>query len=78
MIGRFELVNINEILNSIRPRLRDFPQETRIRELYDRTYAAYQTDRMQGIKSELASDWTKLKAKFDTAIQEVKKETGLF
>jgi len=58
--------------------MRDFPQETRIRELFDRTNTAYQTDRTQGIKRELASDWTKLKAKFDTAIQKVKKETGLF
>jgi hypothetical protein len=58
--------------------MRDFPQETRIRELYDRTSAAYQTDRTQGIKMELASDWTKLKAKFDATIQKVKRETGLF
>ena len=72
------MVNINEILDSIKPRLRDFPQETRIRELFDRTNTAYQTDRTQGIKRELAADWTKLKAKFDIATQKVKKETGLF
>ncbi len=72
------MVNIDDVLNSIKPRMRDFPQETRIRELFDRTNTAYQTDRTQGIKRELASDWTKLKAKFDTAIQKVKKETGLF
>ena len=72
------MVNIDAVLDSIKPRMRDFSQETRIRELFDRTKAAYETDRTQGIKRELASDWTKLKAKFDTAIQQVKKETGLF
>jgi hypothetical protein len=78
IIRRTEVVNINDVLDSIRTRLRDFPQETRIREIYDRTFAAYQTDRAQGTKRELASDWTKLKGKFDAAIQQVKKETGLF
>ena len=72
------MVDINDILNSIKPRMRDCPQETRIRELYDRTYAAYQTDRMRGIKTELESDWNKLKTKFDSAIERVKKDTGLF
>jgi hypothetical protein len=72
------VVDINAVLDSIKPRMRDFPQETRIRDLFDRTKAAYQTDRTQGIKRELTSDWTKLKARFDTAIQQVKKETGLF
>ena len=72
------MVKFSDILDSIEPRMRDFDQETRIRELYDRTCSAYQTDRAQGIKRELASDWTKLKTKFDTAIQKVKKETGLF
>jgi hypothetical protein len=72
------LVNINEILDSIKPRMRDFPQETRIRELYDRASSAYQTDRIRGIKTALESDWNKLKTKFDAAIQKVKKETGLF
>jgi hypothetical protein len=72
------MITFNDILDSIKPRLRDFSQETRLRALYDRTCTAYETDRTQGIKRELASDWTKLKTKFDTAIQEVKKETGLF
>ena len=72
------MANINDVLDSIKSRLRDFPQETRIRELYDRTYAAYQTDRTRGIKTELESDWNKLKNKFDATIQKVKKETGLF
>jgi hypothetical protein len=72
------VINIDAVLDSIKPRIRDFSQETRIRELFDRTNTAYQTDRTQGIKRELASDWTKLKAKFDAAIQKVKKETGLF
>jgi hypothetical protein len=72
------VIDINDILNSIKPRMRDSLQETRIRELYDRTYAAYQTDRMRGIKTELESDWNKLKTKFDSAIEKVKRETGLF
>jgi hypothetical protein len=58
--------------------MRDFSQEARIRDLFDRTKAAYQTDRTQGVRRELTSDWTALKAKFDAAIQQVKKETGLF
>ena len=72
------MININEILDSIKPRMRDFPQETRIRDLYDRTYAAYQTDGTRGIESELEADWRKLKTKFDAAIDKVKRETGLF
>jgi hypothetical protein len=72
------VIDINNILNSIKPRIRDFPQEERIRELYDRAYGAYQTDRTRGIKTELESDWNKLKTKFEAAIEKVKKETGLF
>jgi hypothetical protein len=72
------VIDINDILSSIKLRTRDFPQEKRIRELYDRTYAAYQTDRTRGIETELESDWNKLKTKFDAAIEKVKKETGLF
>lgn len=72
------MIDINNILDSIKPRMRDFQQETRIRELYSRTNAAYQTDRVRGIKSELESDWNKLKTKFDATVEKVKKETGLF
>jgi hypothetical protein len=72
------VVKTDDVLDSIRTGIRDFPQETRIRELYDRTYAAYQNDRTEGINRELESDWTKLKTKFDAAIGKVKKETGLF
>jgi hypothetical protein len=72
------VLQFNDILDSIKLRLRDFPQETRIRELYDRTSTAYNTDRIQGIKKELDMDWSKLKARFDSAMQNVKQETGLF
>jgi len=71
------VVKINDILDSIKLRMRDFPQETRIRELYDRTYAAYRTDGTHGIKMQLDSDWSRLKTKFDTAIETVKRETGI-
>lgn len=72
------MLDINNILDSVKRRIRDFPQEERIRDLYERATVAYQTDRAQGINRELESDWTRLKAKFDTAIEEVKKDTGLF
>ena len=72
------MIEFSDILDSIEPQMRDFDQETRIRELYDRTCSAYQTDRAHGIKKVLSSDWSNLKTRFDTAIQKVKKETGLF
>jgi hypothetical protein len=72
------VVNINDVVESIKLQLRDFPQETRIRQLYDRASAAYQTDRTRGIKTALESDWNKLKTNFEAAAQKVKEETGLF
>jgi len=72
------VVNANEILDSIRPQLRDHSQETRIRDLYERTHTAYETDGRQGIKRELEAGWVDLQKKFDAAIEAVKKDTGLF
>jgi len=72
------VITSDDVLKSIKSRIRDAAQEAKIRGLYDRSHAAFEKDRMQGIKNELASDWTQLKAKFDKAIEQVKKDTGLF
>lgn len=72
------MVTIDEILQSVRSRIRSPEQEVRIHALYQRAHAAFETDRSQGIKQALQSDWALLKTKFDRAIQQVKKETGLF
>jgi hypothetical protein len=72
------LLQTDNIIDSIKLRLHDFSQETRIRELYERTYKAYQADRTRGIKTALDADWRALKTKFDAAIEAVKKETGIF
>jgi len=71
------MVNANEIIDSIKLQLRDYPQETRIRELYERTRTAYQTEGKQGIRKELELDRSKLQTRFDEAIQKVKQDTGL-
>ncbi len=71
-------MDINDILNSIRTELRDESQETRIRSLYGRTHAAFLTDGPKGIERELESDWKQLKAKFDKAVERLKKDTGLY
>jgi hypothetical protein len=72
------VVTIDDILQSVRSRIRTPEQEVRIRALYERAHAAFEKDRTQGIKQELQSDWALLKSKFDKAIQQVKKETGFF
>ena len=72
------MVSIDDVIASIKPRIRDEAQEMKIRDLYKRTHTAFQTDRTHGIKRELDSDWQQLKAKFDKAIEAVKKDTGLF
>lgn len=72
------MVNIADLISSIKPQIRDATQEARIRQLYDRAYAAYQKDRAQGIKRELESDWANLRTKFNLSLEEVKKKTGLF
>jgi hypothetical protein len=43
------VINFDGILQSIKPHVRDLPQETRMRQLYERTYAGYQTEGTQGI-----------------------------
>ena len=66
------------ILSSIKPRIRDTQQETRIRALYDRMRAAYQTKGAPAMKVEIDADWRSLKTKFNTSFEKVKKETGLY
>ncbi len=72
------MITPDDVLKSIKPRIRDSAQEARIRRLYDRTSTAFDKDRIQGIEKELESDWAQLKANFDRAIAKVKKDTGLF
>jgi hypothetical protein len=72
------VVTVDEILQSVRSRIRGPEQEARIRALYERAHAAFEKDRSQGIKQALQADWTLLKTTFDKAIQQVKKDTGLF
>jgi hypothetical protein len=72
------VITAEEIIQSVRSRIRSPEQEIRIRALYERAHAAFEKDRTQGIKQELQSDWALLKSRFDKAIQQVKKETGLF
>jgi hypothetical protein len=78
MAGGFAMVRIDDVIASIKPRIRDEAQETKIRDLYKRTHSAFQTDRTLGIKRALDSDWQQLKVKFDKAMGKVKKDTGLF
>jgi hypothetical protein len=72
------MVDVSAILNSIKPRIRDLHQETRIRELYDRLRAAYQKDGAPGMTGELEGDWRSLRTKFNMSLEKVKKETGLY
>ena len=72
------MVTIDDILQSVRSRIRNPEHEARIRALYKRAQAAFEKDRSQGIKQELQSDWGLLKSKFEKTMQLVKKETGLF
>ena len=72
------MITADDIIQSVRSRIRTPEQEIRIRALYERAHVAFEKDRTLGIKQELQSDWALLKSKFDKAIQQVKKETGLF
>jgi hypothetical protein len=70
-------MNIDRILSGIKQRVRDFHQETRIRELYSRAFGAYEVDGSRGVKAELESDLNKLRVSFEEATKGVEKETGL-
>ena len=49
-------MNIDKILSGIKQRVRDFHQETRIRELYSCVFGANEVDGSRGVKAELVSD----------------------
>ncbi len=67
----------DEVVQAIKPRIRDAAQEERLRKLYERVTTAFQQARSQGVKAELEADWQKIKADFDSAVATVKKDTGL-
>ena len=72
------MVDVEEILASIKPKVRNPEQEARIRQLYDRAHAAYESDRTRGVTQVFEADWRSIKTKFDTCLEKVKKETGLY
>ena len=72
------MVTADDVLKAVSSKLRDPAQESRIRALYTRAHSGYETNGAPGIKGELETDWKSLDARFETAMNKVKKDTGLF
>lgn len=71
-------MDIEETLKTLQSRIRDSEQRERIKRLAERIETAFEKTRSQGVKKELELDWAALKARFDSALGKVQKETGLY
>lgn len=71
-------MDIDALLASIHPRVRDSEQQERIRHLAERVSKAFLVARGKGVQAELTTDWVNLKSEFDKAFKAVQKETGLY
>ena len=71
------LVSADEIIEVVKPHLRDDEQATRIRDLFGRFEAAYEKSGAQGIKASTDSDRGTLQSKLESAIAGVKRDAGL-
>ena len=69
---------IDDLVTSLTVDARDAEQQRRVNELSKRSLSAFRNRGPDGIQDELECDWGTLKSEFDSALQEVKKDTGLF
>lgn len=69
---------IDDLITSLTIDARDGEQQRRVNELSKRSLGAFRNRGSDGIQDELESDWDRLKNEFDSALQDVKKDTGLF